>query len=60
MTLYHRVLLVLLVPLVLLGKKGSEVLVVTKVQLVELEKQVHPAPLDLLVKRVPLENLVLQ
>ena len=44
----------------LLGKKGSVVLVVTKVQWVELEKQVHPAPLDLLVKRVPLENLVLQ
>jgi hypothetical protein len=44
---------------VLLVKKGFVVLVVTKVQWVELEKQVHLAPLALLVRRVPLESLVL-
>ena len=44
----------------LLVKKEFVVPVVTKVQLAEQEKQVHLVPLDLLVKRVPLENLVLQ
>jgi hypothetical protein len=53
-------LLAPLAPLVLLERKGFVVPVATKVQLAELEKQVHLDPLDLLVKRVPLENLVPQ
>lgn len=51
--------LALLVPLVLLVKKGSVGLAVTKVQLAELEKQAPAGPLALLVKRVLTENLVL-
>lgn len=53
------VLLALLVPLVLPVKKGFVGLVVTKVQLAELERQVQLAPLAFLERKVPLERLVL-
>lgn len=54
----HRVSPALLVPLVLLVKKDSVGLGVTKVQLAEREKQVHMVPLALPARRVPLESLV--